>query len=118
MIPFYDMCNHSEEVNRKNIFKLFYFDKEHNAYILKAYKNYEENEQVFISYGSYNNQHFVEYYGFIPEGNPNNLDIELKIDFSKDKDSTKKLELVEMTFPHKLNTYPRTLLNPLPLSIN
>lgn len=38
---------------------------------MKAHRNYEQDEQIFISYGSYNDRHFVEYYGFIPDNNPN-----------------------------------------------
>lgn len=47
-------------------FAHFYFDKTRRSYIMKAYKQFHADEQVFITYGNYNNAHFIEYYGFIP----------------------------------------------------
>lgn len=70
LVPYYDFCNHS--FLRFDIYNFFFFDKKERKYILKAYKDFEFDEQIFISYGNYNNLHFVEYYGFIPYDNVKN----------------------------------------------
>ena len=50
----------------------FFFDQKKNSYILKAHRDYNEGEQVYIMYSGKPNPHFVDYYGFIPHKNPNN----------------------------------------------
>lgn len=42
MIPFYDMCNHSEEVNQHNIYSLFHFDSQTSSYVIRAYRNFNK----------------------------------------------------------------------------
>ena len=51
----------------------FYYDKRKELFILKAFQDYKQNDQIFIIYSTKPNLHFVEYYGFIPEKNPYNL---------------------------------------------
>lgn len=60
----------------------------------------------------------MEFYGFVPENNPNNIVIELRLNFNKEKNQAKKLELIEMVFPQKISSFPRTLKDPLILSVN
>ncbi|EAR91761.1 SET domain protein (macronuclear) [Tetrahymena thermophila SB210] len=68
MIPFYDLANHTfmEGIDH---FKYFYFDQISKEYVMRAYKHFVAEEQIFITYGNYNNEHFLDYYGFIPFNN-------------------------------------------------
>ncbi|KAL4489971.1 hypothetical protein ABPG72_010870 [Tetrahymena utriculariae] len=68
MIPFYDLANHTF-MEGTDHFKYFYFDQISKEYVMRAYKNFIEDEQIFITYGNYNNEHFLDYYGFIPFSN-------------------------------------------------
>ena len=79
LVPYYDFCNHC--FLSLDIYNHFYFDKKERKYILKAYKDFEVDEQIFISYGNYNNLHFVEYYGFIPYGNLKNDFVVIRMEF-------------------------------------
>ncbi|KRX03461.1 hypothetical protein PPERSA_02840 [Pseudocohnilembus persalinus] len=69
LIPFYDFANHVYDHQECDFFQYFYFqqDKEQKNqgnFVMKASKNYEKNEQIFICYGQQNSLHFLEYYGF------------------------------------------------------
>lgn len=56
-----------------NHFEFFFFDAKSQSFVLKSTRNYNQGEQIFITYGNYNNLHFLEYYGFIPYNNPNHF---------------------------------------------
>ena len=110
LVPYYDFCNHNF-LQDINAFKYFYYDKMKKMYILKAYKNFEENEQIFICYGNYNNFHFAKLYGFIPSANIFNNFIEiktkteLKLMFGSNskiilENFYKKTEIIKKLFPH------------------
>ncbi|KAL4484476.1 hypothetical protein ABPG74_019653 [Tetrahymena malaccensis] len=68
MIPFYDLANHTF-MEGTDHFKYFYFDQINKEYVMRAYKDFIADEQIFITYGNYNNEHFLDYYGFTPFNN-------------------------------------------------
>lgn len=110
LVPYYDFCNH-KFLDHINVFDHFYFDKLKKNYVLKAYKDLEENEQIFICYGNYNNLHFLQLYGFLPKDNifNNYITIHLKMDMKQIfKENSKvifecfekKMEILKKNFPH------------------
>ena len=104
LVPLYDMANHAEEVNNCNIYNLFFYDNRTSEYVLKASRDYSAGEEISISYGAYNNEHFVEYYGFIPHGNPNSL--EIVVEWNKvrlDRDNWRQaLTVVGVEYPEEV----------------
>ena len=110
LVPYYDFCNHTF-LKDVNAFDYFYYDKVKKKYVLKAYKQFEENEQIFICYGNYNNLHFLELYGFIPFENVFNnfitirIKMDLKAIFGMNlkkilEDFEKKIEIIKKILPH------------------
>ena len=110
MVPYYDFCNHAF-LKDVNSFEHFYFDKTRKTYVLKAYKNFDVNEQIFICYGNYNNLHFLELYGFFPFGNISNNFIEINQEFDIKKifkaeiksilnGFEKKMQVIKNILPH------------------
>ncbi|XP_074302734.1 protein SET DOMAIN GROUP 40-like [Silene latifolia] len=47
------------------------YEEEFAAYCFYAKKNYQKNEQVLLSYGTYTNLELLEHYGFLLNENPN-----------------------------------------------
>ena len=110
LVPYYDFCNHAF-LKDINAFDHFYYEKNRNSYVLKAYKEFEVNEQVFICYGNYNNLHFLELYGFLPFENISNnyIEIQLELDLKKVfageaktifKNFDKKMAIIKKILPH------------------
>jgi len=106
LIPVYDFANHdflyegepsleeqmkdlklTEEENKQRRLisqqDYFFFDVKKNSYILKAHRDYNEGDQVFIMYSGKPNPHFVDYYGFVSNRNPNNS-VTYKISLKED----------------------------------
>ena len=106
LIPVYDFANHdflyegepsleeqmkdlkiTEEENKQRRLisqqDYFFFDQKKNSYILKAHRDYNEGDQVFIMYSGKPNPHFVDYYGFVSHKNPNNS-VTYKISLKED----------------------------------
>eukprot|EP00177_Eucheuma_denticulatum_P005839 GFKZ01010652.1.p1 GENE.GFKZ01010652.1~~GFKZ01010652.1.p1 ORF type:complete len:467 (+),score=54.47 GFKZ01010652.1:139-1539(+) len=67
MTPGIDFLNHSSSVSGKAEVSYEYFSEK---FVVQAGENYEEGEQVFISYGRQSNDSFLQYYGFVEEDNP------------------------------------------------
>lgn len=108
LVPYYDVCNH-EFLNDVNHFNYFYFDKEKKTYVLKAYKDFEPNEQIFISYGNYNNLHFLELYGFIPTKNCLNNFFSIKVALNLSKICGKKVKILQENFDKKMEIIKKFL---------
>ncbi|KAL9225541.1 hypothetical protein vseg_001450 [Gypsophila vaccaria] len=47
------------------------YEDDFSAYCFYAKKNYQKNEQVLLSYGTYTNLELLEHYGFLLNDNPN-----------------------------------------------
>ena len=53
--------------------KLFYYDTKQQKYMMKAFRKFNKDSQVFIIYClDRDNFHFLEFYGFLPSYNPYN----------------------------------------------
>lgn len=66
MTPGIDMMNHSSTVTGKAEVSYEYFSEK---FVVQAGEDYESGDQVFISYGAQGNDAFLQYYGFVEEGN-------------------------------------------------
>jgi len=64
MIPFADFLNHSNAVETKGTYNVC-----RNAFEITTMDTISKGEQIFIHYGSHNNDIFLEVYGFIIDNN-------------------------------------------------
>ncbi|GAQ86407.1 hypothetical protein KFL_002870110 [Klebsormidium nitens] len=62
LAPFADMANHSVDATT-----FFEFDARAGAVVLKADRNYEKGQQVFVSYGPRSSGDLLLSYGFVPK---------------------------------------------------
>lgn len=67
MTPGIDFLNHSSSVTGRAEVAFEYFT---NKFVVESGEDYEEGDQVFISYGAQSNDSFLQYYGFVEEKNP------------------------------------------------
>lgn len=67
MTPGIDFLNHSSSVSGEAEVSYEYFSEK---FVVQAGEDYEEGDQVFISYGRQSNDSFLQYYGFVEEDNP------------------------------------------------
>eukprot|EP00276_Gloeochaete_wittrockiana_P008005 CAMPEP_0184644264 /NCGR_PEP_ID=MMETSP0308-20130426/1017_1 /TAXON_ID=38269 /ORGANISM="Gloeochaete witrockiana, Strain SAG 46.84" /LENGTH=351 /DNA_ID=CAMNT_0027072701 /DNA_START=444 /DNA_END=1499 /DNA_ORIENTATION=+ len=76
MVPFADMLNHSDASN-----KFLYFDPRAKSVRLRANRDYEPGEQVFVSYGQKSNAELLVGYGFAIRDNLyDSVELELGLD--------------------------------------
>ena len=59
LVPMLDLINHSENSNCEAVLQS-------DFYIVKAVRRIEKNEQIFVNYGNFSCERYLECYGFVP----------------------------------------------------
>ena len=59
LVPMLDSINHSEDPNCEVCFESDY-------YIVRSIREIHPNEQIFVNYGNFSEERFLESYGFLP----------------------------------------------------
>ena len=70
MIPIVDLLNHSSVEEEVNV--TWRVKEDLSAFIVEAKRNVGKDEELILSYGERNDQHFLLFYGFLPSMNPCN----------------------------------------------
>ena len=70
MIPIADLLNHSSVDEEVNV--TWRVTEDLSAFVIEAKRNIRKNEELILSYGERNDQHFLLFYGFLPNVNPDN----------------------------------------------
>jgi hypothetical protein len=70
MIPIVDLLNHSSVEEEVNV--TWRVTEDLSAFIVEAKRDVGKDEELILSYGERNDQHFLLFYGFVPSANPCN----------------------------------------------
>ena len=70
MIPIVDLLNHSSVEEEVNV--TWRVTEDLSAFIVEAKRDVGKDEELILSYGERNDQHFLLFYGFLPSANPCN----------------------------------------------
>eukprot|EP00746_Dinoflagellata_sp_MGD_P137738 gnl/MRDRNA2_/MRDRNA2_71500_c0_seq1.p1 gnl/MRDRNA2_/MRDRNA2_71500_c0~~gnl/MRDRNA2_/MRDRNA2_71500_c0_seq1.p1 ORF type:complete len:593 (+),score=120.55 gnl/MRDRNA2_/MRDRNA2_71500_c0_seq1:55-1833(+) len=113
LCPWADMMNHKPGVKA-----FFDYDKSSNAVVLTVDRDYDEGEQVFISYGQRSSAELMLSYGFVPPaGNPDEaVEVTLGLQKSDPMYDVKAAALARRdmkavkSFPVKMAGLPEELL--------
>uniref|UniRef100_A0A6B2L5W5 SET domain-containing protein n=1 Tax=Arcella intermedia TaxID=1963864 RepID=A0A6B2L5W5_9EUKA len=68
LIPFADFLNHSNQVETKGVYNVTT-----NSFQITTLNDIEKDNEIFIHYGSHNNDVFLEVYGFVIDANVNDV---------------------------------------------
>jgi hypothetical protein len=112
MIPIADLFNfHPEKVNLK-----WAFDLDHKCFSVRAHRDINAGEELFLSYGQEDNAMYLFYYGFIISNNPNKLTVELKKEGDEVIKLTRPVEIERLIYHYRKSK--KSSISKLKLELN